>query len=65
MFGMTEGMTSADRADEQFLRRVELALGRPLTDDEAQWDAWEIRDAGYNAEEVAGELRAIAGEAVQ
>lgn len=59
--GLNEGMTSSDRADERFLARVELALGRALTADEAQFDAFEIRDgAGYNALEVAEELRACA-----
>lgn len=59
--GLNESSTLTDRADERFLARVELALGRPLTADEAQWDVWEIRDgAGYDAEEVAAELLACA-----
>jgi hypothetical protein len=59
--GLNEGMTRSDFADIRFAERVERALGRPLTSDEAQWDIWEIRDGtGYNAEEVAEELRACA-----
>ena len=57
MFKVNESSIAEDRRNEGFLTSVQTQLGRKMTPQEIQWDAFALRDeAGLTVKEIAEEL---------
>lgn len=56
--GLNESTFVEDSRYARFIARVEVSVGRKLTEDEIQWDISELHAIGFDLEDVVESLKA-------